>query len=71
MADKDKNSSEHQNLSTYMCLGIALGTALGVVLKNISLWMSIGLSIGVCIGSVLDHNNQRKTEQKNDNEKME
>ena len=71
MADKDKNSSEHQNLSTYMCLGIGIGTAIGVALNNMALWMSIGLSIVVCIGSVLDHNNQRKTEQKNDNEKME
>jgi hypothetical protein len=33
--------------------------------------MSIGLSIGVCIGSVLDHNNQKQTDHKNDNEKME
>ena len=71
MADKDKNSSEHQNLSTYMCLGIGIGTAIGVALNNMALWMSIGLSIGVCIGSVLDHNNQKQTEQKNDNEKME
>ena len=71
MSDKDKNSSEHQNLSIYMCLGVGIGTAIGVALNNIALWMSIGLSIGVCIGSALDHNNQKQPEQKNDNEKME
>ena len=48
MADENKNSSEHENLSTYMCLSMTLGTAIGVVLKNISLWMSIGMMIGMC-----------------------
>lgn len=70
MADKDKNSSEHQNLSTYMCLGIALGTAIGVVLKNIPLWMSIGMMIGICIGATIDYEKQKKLDNKND-EKME
>jgi len=69
--EDNKNSSEHQNLSTYMCLGIGIGTAIGVALNNMALWMSIGLSIGVCIGSILDHNNQKQIEQKYDNEKME
>lgn len=69
--EDNKNSSEHENLSTYMCLGFCIGTAIGVALNNIALWMSIGLSIGVCLGSVLDHNNQKQTEQKKDNEKME
>ena len=36
MADKDKNSSEHQNLSTYMCLDIGIGTAIGVALNNMA-----------------------------------
>ena len=70
MADKDKNSSEHQNLSTYMCLGIALGTAIGVVLKNISLWMSIGMMIGICIGATIDYEKWKKPDNKN-GEKME
>lgn len=73
MGDKNKNSSEHQNLSTYMCLGIGVGTAIGVALNNIALWMSVGLSIGVGIGSALDYHNRRNTEQNNkdNDDKME
>ena len=70
MADKNKNSSEHENLSIYMCLGLAIGTAIGVVLKNIPLWMSIGMMIGICIGATIDYEKRKKPDNKND-EKME
>ena len=70
MADKNKNSPEHENLSTYMCLGLAIGTAIGAVLKNIPLWMSIGMMIGICIGATIDYEKQKKLDNKND-EKME
>ena len=70
MADKNKNSPKHENLNTYMCLGMALGTAIGVVLKNISLWLSIGMMIGICIGATIDYEKQKKLDNKND-EKME
>jgi len=71
MAYKNKHSAEHQNLSIYMCLGMSVGTAIGVALKNISLWMSIGMMIGICIGAAIDYENQKKSEKKNDDEKME
>ena len=70
MSDKEKDKSEHQNLPTYLCLGLAIGTAIGVVLKNIPLWMSIGMLIGICIGATIDYEKQKKVEHEND-EKME
>ena len=33
MSDKEKDTSEHQNLSTYLCLGLAIGTAIGVIYR--------------------------------------
>lgn len=70
MDEKNKGSSEHQNLSTYMCLGLAIGTAIGAALKNIPLWMSIGMLIGTCIGATLDYEKQKKLDKEND-EKIE
>lgn len=43
MSDKNKTSSEHHYLSFGMCIGLSVGTAIGVALDNISLWMSIGI----------------------------
>lgn len=68
MDEKNKGSSEHQNLSTYMCLGLAIGTAIGAALKNIPLCMSIGMLIGICIGATFDYEKQKKHEN---DEKME
>jgi len=70
MSGKEKDTSEHQNLSIYLCMGLAIGTAIGVVLKNIPLWMSIGMLIGTCIGATLDYEKQKKLDKEND-EKME
>ena len=70
MADKDKESSKHKNLSTYLCMGLAIGTAIGVVLKNIPLWMSIGMLVSTCIGATLDYEKQKKLDKEND-EKIE
>ena len=70
MADKDKETSKHENLSTYLCMGLAIGTAIGVVLKNIPLWMSLGMMLGICIGATIDYGKQKKLDNENDG-KME
>lgn len=46
----------------YMCVGIAIGTALGVVTDNLAIYMPLGLAVGMCIGASLDDKNHKKAE---------
>lgn len=57
----DKNS-ENQTccMPICMCLGISLGTAIGVATDNLPMCMSLGVSFGLCIGSVIDARNRRE-----------
>ena len=45
-----------------MCVGIAIGTALGVVTDNLAIYMPLGLAVGMCIGASLDDKNRKKAE---------
>lgn len=54
----DKNS---QNQTCYMpicmCLGMSLGTAIGVAADNLPVCMSLGIGFDLCIGSAIDARN--------------
>ena len=54
--DKEKKASENQTayMLICMCLGMSIGTTVGVATDNLSIYMPIGMSIGLCIGSLID-----------------
>lgn len=49
-----------------MCLGMSIGSALGVAADNLSLFMCIGMSIGVGLGAVIDAKNRKAAESNED-----
>lgn len=51
----NKKEPENHYLSMGMCLGLSIGTAIGVTLHNIPLGCSLGMCVGLCIGTLLDH----------------
>ena len=59
---KDNKKSENQTyyMPIGMCLGISIGTAIGVATDNSSIYMPIGMSIGMCIGALIDAQNRKK-----------
>ena len=63
--DKEKNKSEDQThyMPIFMCLGMSIGTAIGVVTDNMSMCMCLGVSFGMCIGSVIDARNRAKKDE--------
>ena len=62
--DHMKDDKERENQTYYlpigMCLGMSIGTAIGVATKNLSIYMPIGMSIGMCIGALMDAQNRKK-----------
>ena len=61
-----KNQQEAENQTHYlpigMCLGMSIGTAIGVATDNLATGMCIGLSIGVGIGALLDSKKRKEAE---------
>lgn len=66
---KDKQESEKENhyMPIGMCLGMSIGTALGVATENLATYMPIGLSIGMAVGALIDAK-KRKANQEDNNE---
>lgn len=68
MKEIDKNKKQSENQTYYMpicmCLGMSLGTAIGVATDNMSMWMCLGVSFGLCIGSVIDARNRANAKDK-------
>lgn len=64
--DKKKNELENQTyyMPICMCLGMSIGTAIGVATDNMSMCMCLGVSFGLCIGSVIDARNRAKAKNK-------
>lgn len=64
--DKEKKASENQTyyMPICMCLGMSIGTAIGVATDNMSICMCLGISFGLCIGSVIDARNRAKAKNK-------
>ena len=47
------NNKKNGNSFRYpigMCMGLAIGTAIGAATHNIALWMPIGLCLGLALG---------------------
>ncbi len=67
---KNKDTPEDQTHYTPlgMCLGISIGTAVGVAIDNLSLCMCIGLSIGLLVGAIIDAGNRKKLQDEESNE---
>ena len=59
---KKDSENNHQYMPIGMCMGISIGTALGVAFDNISVWMCLGLSFGLCVGIVIDQLQNKNSE---------
>lgn len=57
-------------MSLYVCVGLAIGTALGVVTDNLAIYMPLGLAVGMCIGASLDDKNHKKAEDTSGEKKV-
>lgn len=70
---KENLKSENQTcyMPIGMCLGISIGTAIGVATDNLSIYLPIGLSIGMCIGTLIDAQNRKKTKGSGKDEEAE
>ena len=70
---KDKNREENQSayMLICMCLGMSIGTAIGVVTDNLYICMPIGMSIGLCIGSLIDAQKRNKAKDAPNDEETE
>ena len=73
---KDNKNSENkiQYLPIGMCIGVSIGTAIGVVTDNIGVGMCLGVGIGMLFGSLLDAQNRKKeaeTIQEEDSEQKD
>lgn len=65
----NENNTEYMPIG--MCMGISIGTAIGVATDNLSIYMPIGLSIGMCIGALIDAQNRKKTKGSSKDEEAE
>ena len=61
MSNQKKSENQIQYLPICMCLGMSIGSAIGVATDNLSLFMCLGMSIGVGLGAMIDAKN-RKTD---------
>lgn len=71
MKDNKKSDNQTHYMPIGMCMGISLGTAIGVATDNLSIYMPIGLSIGMCIGALIDAQNRKKTKGSSKDEEAE
>lgn len=71
MKDNKKSDNQTHYMPFGMCMGISIGTAIGVATDNLSIYMPIGLSIGMCIGALIDAQNRKKTKGSSKDEEAE
>ena len=71
MKDNKKSDNQIHYMPIGMCMGISIGTAIGVATDNLSIYMPIGLSIGMCIGALIDAQNRKKTKGSSKDEEAE
>lgn len=63
--EKNKEESTHY-LPMCMCLGMAIGTGIGVALDNMSTYMCVGMSLGVAVGAMLDAKHRKENSASED-----
>ena len=68
---KDKNKTQTHYMPIGMCLGYAIGTAIGVATDNRAMCMCLGISFGLCIGSLIDAQNRKKVKDTRKDEEAE
>lgn len=70
---KENNLSENQTyyMPLCMCLGMSIGTAIGVATDNLSIYMPISMSIGLCIGSLIDAQKRKKAKDTSKDEEAQ
>ena len=66
MKEKKKADNQTYYMPICMCLGMSIGTAIGVATDNLSIYMPIGMSIGLCIGSLIDAQKRKKDASKDE-----
>ena len=71
MKDNKKSDNQTHYMPIGMCMGISIGTAIGVATDNLSIYMPIGLSIGMCIGVIFDAQNRKKSKDDSEDSKDE
>ena len=71
MKEKKKADNQTYFMPICMCLGMSIGTAVGVATDNLSIYMPIGMGIGLCIGSLIDAKNRNKAKDTPKNEETE
>ena len=71
MKKQKSPDSQTHCLPIYMCLGIAVGTAIGTATDNLALYMPIGLSVGMCIGAMIDSKNRKTSDTSTENDENE
>ena len=71
MKDKQKSDNQTYYMPLCMCLGMSIGTAIGVATDNLSIYMPIGMSIGLCIGSLIDEQKRKKAKDTSKDEEVQ
>ena len=71
MKEKKKVDNQTYYMPICMCLGMSIGTAIGVATDNLSIYMPIGMSIGLCIGSLIDAQKRNKAKDAPNDEETE
>ena len=64
MKDNKKSENQTHYMPTCMCLGMSIGTAIGVATDNMSMCMCLGVSFGLFVGSLIDARNRAKVKDK-------
>lgn len=67
MQDNKKSADQIYHMPICMCLGMSIGTAIGVAIDNMSMCMCLGIAFGLCIGSILDARRPAKSRDKTEN----
>ena len=71
MKERQKSENQTYYMPLCMCLGMSIGTAIGVTTDNLSIYMPIGMSIGLCIGSLIDAQKRKKAKDTSKDEKAQ
>ena len=70
--NKKKDSENHAYyMPIGMCLGISIGTVIGVATDNMPIFMTTGMSIGLCIGALIDAQNRKKNSDSSQEDKKD
>ena len=58
--ENKETKGENYWLPIGMCLGISIGSGVGIATDNIAIWLPVGLCIGLALGVALSSNEEEK-----------